>query len=787
MSAALCACSGGGSTGSLVPHPVATSASSAGLQNVRLSFRIPRAQSGTAASSRHPLYISPATQSALIAVNGGVAQLIALTASSPNCQNSAGSLVCTATISAPAGTDTFTETMYATTNGTGAVLSETKTSAVITAGKPNTIALTLDGVVAAITLTLADPDPPTGAATQVGLTVTFTDAAGEAIVGGAPFANAIALGDSDQSGNTSLSQPSVSSPTGAVSLYVSYTGRPLNSATFTGSASGATPGSATLTPSAIVFNDYANFGYDNQHDVFNPNTVAITPSSVANGALHLAWQTTVNNGNGDFLMQSQPVLATEIPSHAGVLYVGGGSGNVYAYDALTGNAVWSQPAFTGSETYLCDPSNPNNISYFGVGGSVAYDPTTRTLFIVGNSNPAPNEFGVNQLFHLDGATGAQVGSPINFGGTAENGNELNFSHTSVTLSNGVAYVGTGATCDIPSWRGRIAAINTSTGSVTTFFTVWNPPTQPWGGGGVWGWGGVSLDFNGNVVAGIGNTDNGESYNGHILPPFVQAPEEYSGYGESVMQISPDLSTVMADNHPIPLGVYGGQAIDLDVEGTPAIFKPLGTGCTPMTAVQSKSGALFVYNEGQINAGPTAFQLAPSTAGDGFLGDPAFSPDTNLLYAPIASDVSPTLLPPGLIAISTCPGTPAVVWHAAFGPDSTSIGFARSVPAVSAGGVVFMATSCNALSGLCPTYGLYSALWMLDASTGAILNNGNPILYTNTPIRAPVTIDGDWIYVLDQGGDLYGLTINSSYAKIAAKRRSPSSSKTFVYPGRSASR
>jgi hypothetical protein len=264
LSAVMCACSGGGSTGSLLPRTGSAPAPSSSTQNVTLRFRIPSAQGATSARSRRPLYVSPATQSALVAVNGGTPQLIALTATSPNCTNSGGSLVCTATISAPAGTDIFSETMYAT--ATGPILSETKTSATIIAGVANTIALTLDGVVASIGLTLANATPPTGEAAQIGLTVTFKDAAGEAIVGSAPFANAIALSDSDKSGITSLSSTSVTSPAAASGVYVTYTGKTLTSATFTGSATGATPGAATLTPSVVAFNDYSNFGYDTEHE-----------------------------------------------------------------------------------------------------------------------------------------------------------------------------------------------------------------------------------------------------------------------------------------------------------------------------------------------------------------------------------------------------------------------------------------------------------------------------------------------------------------------------------------
>ena len=62
------------------------------------------------------------------------------------------------------------------------------------------------------------------------------------------------------------------------------------------------------------------------------------------------------------------------------------------------------------------------------------------------------------------------------------------------------------------------------------------------------------------------------------------------------------------------------------------------------------------------------------------------------------------------------------------------------------------------------------LWALDASTGALLS-GAPILHTSSTLRVPATIDGKWVFVLDNDGDLYGLTTDPSVKTIAAKYRS----------------
>jgi hypothetical protein len=224
-----------------------------------------------------------------------------------------------------------------------------------------------------------------------------------------------------------------------------------------------------------------------------------------------------------------------------------------------------------------------------------------------------------------------------------------------------------------------------------------------------------------------------------------------------LELSPGISTALASNHPIPLSAYTGTSTDLDVQGTPVVFEP--TGCGTMVALQGKSGELNVYNENSIRSGFAAqYQLSPGTFQDGYLGDPAYSRATGLLYAPVASDVSPTMFAPGLIAINPGCGSPSVAWHAAFGSDSSGNGIPRSVPAPSAGGVVFAGTVA----------GNGGNVWAIDAATGTLLNGGSPLLQTSGHLRVPATIDGDWVFILDDNGNLYGLTIDTHVAAITPR-------------------
>ncbi len=122
----------------------------------------------------------------------------------------------------------------------------------IAAGQANTNTITLDGVPASFSIT----GVPSGAAGTAfppqSVAVSVKDADGNTIMG--TYENAVNLSDSDASGATTLATSgSDSPPTGTLlssndSVTLSYTGLAIVPATITASASGATSGNATFTP-----------------------------------------------------------------------------------------------------------------------------------------------------------------------------------------------------------------------------------------------------------------------------------------------------------------------------------------------------------------------------------------------------------------------------------------------------------------------------------------------------------------------------------------------------------
>ena len=90
--------------------------------------------------------------------------------------------------------------------------------------------------------------------------------------------------------------------------------------------------------------------------------------------------------------------------------------------------------------------------------------------------------------------------------------------------------------------------------------------------------------------------------------------------------------------------------------------------------------------------------------------------------------------------------------------------------MTAGGVVFLGSACTPNgAGGCGAPGAKSgALWAVDAATGTVLGGGNPLLITGDDIRMAPSIDGQWLWLIDDSGNLYALTLDPSVPTLAAR-------------------
>jgi hypothetical protein len=504
------------------------------------------------------------------------------------------------------------------------------------------------------------------------------------------------------------------------------------------------PPDATVYPetAAPALTDWPSYGYDNQRTGYNPNTANFTPTGISK--LHLAWEVNVYG-----FTQAQPILMTNVGGHKGILAVGS-AGDVKAYDALTGAKIW--------QTHLGSQMLDKYCGSSGLGGTFAYDPKTQSLYVPSGNDAAANHVILSRLNAATGALEAKVDiTPTLLKG------EYVFSHAALTLANGYLYAGTSSSCDDASWRGRVVVVDPSTMKLlNTFYTVWNAGPHPgaYSGGGVWGWGGVSVEPRGNIYVAVGNADTNTNAGGNAgpQPPFITTTNEQSGYGENIVKLSYDLKTIYASHYPGFNFQVGYE--DLDFTGTPVLFQP--SGCPDLLAATQGKGGTLVVSDTRTLASSHIFNLSKPSSGANYVGNPAYSPKTQLLYAAVTSSQD-SIGAPGMVAISSC-GT-SVMWHTVFGPDSftysNAIGgvWPRTAPVVTAGGIVMMGTPYG------PTNAPYEAIWAVDASSGALLGGGRPIFRADGNFRMAPVLSGDWMYAFDGDGALYGLTLDPTVPTI----------------------
>jgi outer membrane protein assembly factor BamB len=514
--------------------------------------------------------------------------------------------------------------------------------------------------------------------------------------------------------------------------------------------------------------DWVTYGNNNARTGESTDTT-LSASNVS--SLHLAWA----HQTFDFNVQTQPVVATNVPnvSYDGqthtIVYVGAGSGKVYAFDAFSGQQLWKQSLSAG--TYDCTPDGGTK-GPFGVQGTFAIDRANGVVYV-------PD--GVHHIHALDLASGADKWSVDAVESGSDDGSDSDlheFVHTGLTLVNGQLYGGTSSTCDITPWRGRVFQIDVGSHTLArTYYPVSYaaPSGQLYSGGGVWGWGGVSSDGS-SLYAGTGNADNAPQ-----TSPFVSAPTESAGLAERVLRLS---TTLGYQDDNFPNLTSNPDADDLDLSGTPMLFQP--SGCPPLLALQGKQGFLLIYNRSSLSSGPIqTFQFSYSSDVSHYIGVPAYSAKTGLLYAAIATGIGS--YGPGMAILRPQAGCSwfSVVAQPSFGPDSFSYGLADPRGTVTiANGVAFMGTPNG-------------TLWARDATTGDSLWDSNNTDGHNTygqqwganggtgdQIRYGPVVTGGWVYVVaTDSGSIYALKVNGA-ATSSSLRQSLATSATStraIYP------
>ncbi|MBV8949354.1 MAG: PQQ-binding-like beta-propeller repeat protein [Actinobacteria bacterium] len=357
-----------------------------------------------------------------------------------------------------------------------------------------------------------------------------------------------------------------------------------------------------------------------------------------------------------------------------LIYVGSEHGTFFAIKP-DGTALWSRDL--GSQTLNCDDT-PDHI--YGVEASAVFDHGGNRVFVVG---------GDGQLYALDPATGATLpGWPVRFTSLPD---ESVFS--APTMFGNHIYVEVASHCDQTPYKGRIIDIDPTNHVVAhTWYSLGNPDFD---GGGVWGWGGASVDpSTGDVFAATANAAG-------VTP-------EGTPWGESIVRLSSSLVFEAGDSP-------GPTIRDDDFGSTPVLFQK--QGCPAQLVVEQKNGSLYLYDRDTLSNGPQQRLVVSSPE---LIGVAAYSPATQMVYVATESDSPDESLKAGITAFSLDDGCNLhVAWN-----TPTPAGLNLMV----ANGVVYF------------TGGFGGVVYAVDAGTGAPLwNSGTTI--TGPVLAQPVMVKG----------------------------------------------
>lgn len=358
----LTACGGGQSS---LPQP-RTSGAPAMTQ---VTIRIDAPSTTTSAAKRRPAYLSQATQSITISINGATPVAQNLTPSGGNCSTPSfgATPVCTLVASAPVGSDTFTFVTYDGTNGTGNVLSRNTVVQTIVAGVANTVSVTLDGVPVGM---LATPYPG-----QANVTAT---ASGYTLTGTTPADFFVASTDADKNVIIGPGAPTLTVTSSSASMKVASVANNLNefvvtpqsenvtvslNISATGGNGGTANGAVALALKAVPPTSLPNTLYVFDQEALSPNgeidiypagsvntgtpTARLSSALLDNVGTVLAWAP----GGNLYASGNEDAGELVVEYTAAQLAVGSGTPTIVAYSyyhGLPNNANPHDPLLIGS-------------------------------------------------------------------------------------------------------------------------------------------------------------------------------------------------------------------------------------------------------------------------------------------------------------------------------------------------------------------------------------------------------------------------------------------------------
>lgn len=465
------------------------------------------------------------------------------------------------------------------------------------------------------------------------------------------------------------------------------------------------PVTLTVTPatSPPLEADWPTYGHDPQRTGNAVGELAIRRGTVAD--LAPKWSAAV-----DGKITAQPLFVGGVQvggQFLDLVIVATANNSVYALDASDGSQVW--------RTHTGAPSGAGVVpGGFGISGAPTIDRSRGRIYAV-------TDDGYLQTLAL--TDGAVVSSPLQ---VIPDRPDTNLVWSGLTLAGGSVYIATASDGrDTQPWWGRVLQVDASGATPVIAHTFKLVPSipAPDGGGGIWGYGGVSVDATGRVFAAAAATDT----------------EQYTPYAGRLLALSPDLGLLGSYEPPHPSPCAGDPGVcDMDFGATPIVFQP--PGCPTLVAAVNKDGNLYKLNADDLAAGvTTSLQALPlNIAFDGpgrggLTGVPAYWPAGRMLFVTDGRD--PSLgsfgVDAGVVGLSVGAAPSCdlqVAWSVDWwAPGLTGEDEPPSSPTV-AGGVVFVGSGSD------------GSVHAYDAATGSELwNSGSEIV--GATFAAPMVANG----------------------------------------------
>jgi hypothetical protein len=370
-------------------------------------------------------------------------------------------------------------------------------------------------------------------------------------------------------------------------------------------------GAASAGPISVT-----TYHYDNLRTGWNQFETGLKPSNVKGANFGLLASIAL-----DDQVDAQPLVlgSQRIEGHGGkreVVYVATESNTIYAIDGNSGHVLLSRnfgnPVPFTELPGGCNNNGPN----IGINSTPVIDPQTNTLYVI--TDTFESNQAVFRVHALDPGDLSDKVAPVvvSASGQLSDGSTYNFNayasrlRAALLIANGNLYAGFASYCDVDADQSRGWVLGWQLGTLTPlpnnqlnnklahshndFFL-----TSIWMSGY-----GLASSVAGDIYFITGNSDySGDSY------------DKVANLAESVVQLSPDLSTVKS--FFTPLGDFGWQNLDqwdADFGSGGAMLLPPQAGAeTNLLVAAGKVGVMYVLNADDLNNGKSKGGKAFSTA------------------------------------------------------------------------------------------------------------------------------------------------------------------------------